>query len=236
MRHNGSEISSQADTSRQATLTSGASLTCAVPTSPDTINAISSPASAGGPSPSDSQAGPTTDLFGQEVAPASRSQLGAKSVALTMNATFGPTGFGSSERESLQSSLENRLRARLDTDGSPEFILKWSRRLIRSGRRICVLRASRRNTPGNASSLWRTPAARDWRDLSHTGKAYAAARTRHQPSTITLAYERGFVSSQIPELLCGLMGYPAPWFRLAVSATPSSRKSRPSSSRRRAKP
>jgi hypothetical protein len=66
----------------------------------------------------------------------------------------------------------------------------------------------------------------DWRDLSHTGRAYAAARSRHQPSTVTLAYERGFVSSQVPQLLCGLMGYPVQWVTCGALETPSSPRSR----------
>jgi hypothetical protein len=147
MQPNGSATSSKPATSRQATLTSAASLTCAEADLNGYTQAISSPVSADGPSPSGLPGGPITDLFGQEVAPASRSPLGAKSVALTTNAIFGPSGFGSSASEALQSSLANRLRAKLDTNGSPEFILSWSRRRIRSGLPICVLRASRRNTP-----------------------------------------------------------------------------------------
>lgn len=192
----------------------------------DSHNATSSPALADGPMRLGSQAGETRDLFGQAVVRVSRFRLRAKSKALATNGTFGPSGFASSESVNLSLCLGSRLRARLDTNGSPGFTLKWSRRGIRSGLRIFVLRAFRRNTLVNGCGLWRTPAARDWRDLSETGRAYAAARQRHQPSTVTLAYERGFVSSQIPELLCGLMGYPDRWVQCGLSAMQSFRKSR----------
>lgn len=129
----------------------------------DSPNVTSSPALVDGHSPCDSQDGRTTDLFGREVAPASHSLLREKSVALKTNAIFGPPGFASFKSADLQRSLENRLRAALDTNGSPEFTLKWKRRLIRSGRWIYALRASRRSTLVSVSGLWRTPAARDWR-------------------------------------------------------------------------
>ena len=73
---------------------------------------------------------------------------------------------------------------------------------------------------------WPTPAARDYRDLSNSGKAYAAARHRHHPSAITDSYLRGFSSSQAPILYSRLMGYPDQWVLCAASAMQSSRKLR----------
>src|SRR5690242_21166272 len=49
----------------------------------------------------------------------------------------------------LQSSLESRLRARLDVHGSPEYVLTWKTWDMPSGPLICALRASARPTSGN---------------------------------------------------------------------------------------
>src|SRR5688500_17024833 len=106
------------NTSRQATLTSDQSLTCAPQTSPDIRNAISSQASADGRSPSDLQAFPTTDLFGQALVHASHLVKPASDKRSKMIVICGQSGFGSSESAGLQSSLENRLRRRLGGAGS----------------------------------------------------------------------------------------------------------------------
>ncbi len=138
---------------------SEASLTCARAISTAIPNATFSQASADGPTPSDSPDGRTIDLFGQAVAPASLSRSQASAKGRRTNATFGPSGFGSLKSEALQSSLENRLRARMDLNGSPEFTLKWKRRLMRSGLRICVLLARARPIAENGITSWPTPTA-----------------------------------------------------------------------------
>src|SRR5688500_9028321 len=108
----------------------------------DSPNDISSPASEDGATPSASLAGLTSESAGPAVALASRSRSGAKSEALATNGIFGPRGFGSLDSDYLTWCLGSKLRATLDVTGSPEFILKWRRWLIRSGLRISVLRAS----------------------------------------------------------------------------------------------
>lgn len=85
-----------------------------------------------------------------------------------MNETSGATTTGSSASVDLQSSLENRLRALLDENGSPEYELTWSRWDMESGPPISRLRASpRRISDSENGGLvvgWATPNARDWKD------------------------------------------------------------------------
>ena len=130
-------------------------------------NAISSPASADGPTPCNSQAGPKTGPSGPVAAPASRSAPQASGRANRTRATCGPSSDASSRAESLQASLANRLRQRLAASGSPEYSLTWKEWVMESGPPICALRASARRTSGNDSGLLPkghpTPAARDHR-------------------------------------------------------------------------
>ena len=161
MPRNGSATSSQSGTSPQATLTNEASLTLSPTISGDTSNAISSPASADGRSPSDLPDGPTTDLFGQEAAPASRSAPPARARRPMTSVTCGLRGFLSSRSGALQSSLESRLKRRLDGAGSTLFSLTWKTKATPAGRPYCQLVASGRPTSGSASGGWLTTRATD---------------------------------------------------------------------------
>jgi hypothetical protein len=95
-----------------------------------------------------------------------------------MTDTSGPSGDDLSPSAALQSSLENRLRARLDGIGSPLYALKWKHWDMRSGPPICALRASVPRTsdsgcgswPTPDQAGWKTPQARDWK--SPQGRAY----------------------------------------------------------------
>jgi hypothetical protein len=81
-----------------------------------------------------------------------------------MKDTFGPLFEGLSPSADLQSSLESRLRARLDVNGSLEYVLIWKHWAIGSGPQICALRALERPTDGSGFIGWLTPSARDWKD------------------------------------------------------------------------
>ena len=120
-------------------------------------SATSSPGSEGGLSPSGSQAGPTTDLFGQEVAPASHSAAPARARQAMTSATCGLRGFLSSPSAALQSSLENRLKRRLDGAGSTLFSLTWKAKATPAGRPYSQLAASAPRTSGNDFGSWPTP-------------------------------------------------------------------------------
>lgn len=57
-------------------------------TLPDTLNAISSPGLASGPTPCDVQAGPIAALFGQALAPANLSARQVKEMGLLTSGLF----------------------------------------------------------------------------------------------------------------------------------------------------
>lgn len=128
-------------------------------TSKDTRNAISLPGSEAGAALSDSRCGPMTDLFGQEVAPASPSAAPGNKAANRMSATYGRIGTGSSESAALQSSLENRLRQRLPLAGGTMWPMIWKRKVTPAHRRYCQLALSGHRTGETDCGLWQTPRA-----------------------------------------------------------------------------
>lgn len=97
----GCGTSSPRGTSPRETLTSAASLRSPLTTSRVTPMLISSPGSADGPSPSSLPDGQMTDLFGQVVAPASRSARREKRKASKTIGTSGLSGSGLSDPAGL---------------------------------------------------------------------------------------------------------------------------------------
>jgi len=69
----------------------------------------------------------------------------------------GLSGSGLSPSEDLQRSLESKLRARLDVNGSLEYALTWKHWDMPSGPPICALRARARRISDNAYTGWPTP-------------------------------------------------------------------------------
>jgi len=236
MPPNGSATSSQPDTSRQATLTSEASLTCGPTNSPDTTSAISSPASADGRSPSDLPDGPTLAPSGPAPVHVSRFRARDNTKAMPTNDTSGPLFTALSQSADLQSSLENRLRARMDVNGSLEFVLTWKPLDMPAGLPICALRARARPKSDNAFSGWPTPRSSDRgprNPETARKKLTADGRSKHhriEDLLTALATTTGYPN---PTFLSWLMGFPESWIESAPSATRSSRKSRQSSSPRR---
>ncbi len=125
----------------------------------DSHDATSSPGSPDGTSRCDRQDGPTIGLFGQEVAPASRSPQQAAEALRATSGTSGLSSSASSASARLQSSLVNRLLVLMDGRGSPEYELTWSSWAMASGPPICALRASARRTSDSGSGGWPTPLA-----------------------------------------------------------------------------
>jgi hypothetical protein len=128
-------------------------------TSEATASAISSPVSAAGASPCAAPDGMTLDLFGQAVAPASRSAPRAKARRPMTSATSGPTGSGLSGLYDRQLSFSNRLKQRLDGVGSTLFTLTWQRKATPLGLPYFQLVASGRPISGSDYGAWPTPAA-----------------------------------------------------------------------------
>lgn len=161
MQRSGSETSSEQDISRPAMLTNEASSTCERTTCDLTSSATSSPASVDGRSPSDLPDGPTTDLFGQALVPVSPSLPPARARQPMTNATCGLRGFLSSPSGTLQSSLESRLRRRLDGVGSTLFSLTWKAKATPAGRPYCQLAASALRISDNDLGSWPTTRSSD---------------------------------------------------------------------------
>jgi len=170
--------------------------------SPDTPNSISSPGSADGLSPSNSQAGHQTDLFAPVPVRASRSARRASNSGLPTAATSGPSFATSSPSANLQSRLASRLRARLAVYGSPEYVLTWKDWDMQSGPPICALRASGRRTSGNGSSGWPTP------DTNQRGGAQDPAKRKAGGHSVTLQDAALLVGWNTPRATDGSNGGP----------------------------
>jgi hypothetical protein len=147
------------------------------PTLPGSTSAISSPESAAGPTPSDLPDGPTTAQSGPAPVPVSRFRARDSKKAMPTNDTSGPLFTNSSPSASLQRSLENRLRARMAGNGSPEYALTWKTHDMPSGPPICALRASGRRTSGKDFSGWPSPQTRDHhaQGANHNPKAHSSS-------------------------------------------------------------
>ena len=117
------------------------------------------------------------DLFGQALAPASRSAPRASSVAATMSATYGLRSSTSSASAALQACLASRLPALLDSRGSITFALTWKEQVTPLRRRICALRARAHSTFGSGSTGWPTPTRQDAASSGSIGYAKSATHT-----------------------------------------------------------
>lgn len=148
---------------------------------PNTLNVISSPASAGGRSLCNSQAGPQLDLFGLDRVLVSHSQPQAKDSAPQTNGTSGPCSPNSSAPASLPFALANRLRQRLAGNGSLEYSLTWKEWAISGQEPICALRASAHRTSGKGCGGWPTPGEDNANNAyGHKGTNYSDLPTAAQ--------------------------------------------------------
>lgn len=125
----------------------------------------SSPELPVGNTPCSSPTGPPSGKSGRVAAPVNHSATRAKEKAPPTSGTCGPTSCDLSPSAALQQSLESRLRANLDVNGSPEYVLTWKHWVMQSGPPICRLQASARRTGDTGFSGWPTVTARDGRSL-----------------------------------------------------------------------
>ena len=97
------------------------------------------------------------DPYGQAHAHVSPSLRPASVKVRPISVTSGPNSDVLSASADLQRSLESRLRARMDVNGSPEYKLTWKHWDISPQVRICALRASGRRTSDKGYGGWPTP-------------------------------------------------------------------------------
>ena len=142
-------------------------------------------ASEDGPTPSSWLAGIQLEMFGQDPALANHSvspRINPHSLMRSKTSdTYGLSGESLSPSAVLQSSLESRLRANLDVNGSLECVLTWKHWDMQSGQQICALRASTRHTEDNDFTGWPTPdtvAIWDGTDFETQRQALLARRER----------------------------------------------------------
>lgn len=101
----------------------------------------------------------TKKKSGQGVVRVSRFRALDNEKDMLTNDISGPLFITSSPSANLQRSLENRLLARMDVNGSPEYDLTWKEQDMPAGLPICALRASRRRIQGKGFTGWPTPKA-----------------------------------------------------------------------------
>lgn len=142
--------------------------------------------------------------FGPEVVPANPSVRRASTVAPPTSGTCGPKCDGSSPSAVLQSSLENRLRARMAAYGSPEYALTWKHWDMPSGPPICALRASGRRTSGNGSTGWPTPDA----SVAQDGETFETWNKRRLETKARVGNGNGFGTPLT--IAAQLAGWPTP--------------------------
>ncbi len=126
-------------------------------------NAISSPESAAGQEPCNLPGGRKKSRSGPDRVRANRSVRQAKDSEIKTPDISGQNSEGLSPSAVLQLCLENRLKVKLDVNGSPEYKLTWKHWDICSQLRICALRASRRRTGDRGFTGWVSPTVVDGR-------------------------------------------------------------------------
>lgn len=125
----------------------------------DLLPATSSPELAGGPTPSDSPGGPTTDPSGPGVARVKVSPRRASGKGLKTSGICGPTSSASSASVTLTRYLVSRLKGRLATVGSTVYRRTWKEKATPSGIAYSAHTASVPTTKGKGCTGWPTPDA-----------------------------------------------------------------------------
>ena len=123
----------------------------------DTHSVTSLQESGDGPTRSDSLDGPMSGPSGPAPVPVSRFRARESGKAMPIDATSGPLFTASSPSASLQWFLGNKLRERMDANGSLEFALIWKEQDMPAGVPILALRVSARRISDKGYSGWPTP-------------------------------------------------------------------------------
>jgi hypothetical protein len=146
----------------------------------------SSPASADGATPSDSQDGRMSVPFGQAPVPVNLSARQAKAVGLLTSGTYGPRGFTSLESANLRKSLASRLQTLCS--GSTLFRQTWKEKATPAGTTYWVHTASVRRTSASGCTSWPTATVNDSRNGANmtANRSSSSIRGRLPHSGVTL--------------------------------------------------
>jgi hypothetical protein len=182
-----------------------------------------SPGSLVGKGRSKLQVGRQMSLFGRVPVLANPSVVPERERGTKTKDISGRNSEDSLTSADLQLSLESRLQANLDVNGSPEYVLTWKKWDMQSGPPICALRASARRTSGKDCTGWPTP------DTESGGHSSRGGERKDEPLMGGLA--RGLIPESFtaetgkpaayrlnPLFSLWLMGYREEWLLCAVSA------------------
>lgn len=124
------------------------------------------------------------DQCGPPPARASRSRAQGKDWESETRAIYGRCFDAWLAGADLQFALANRLRQRLDVNGSPEYVLTWRDWDMPLGPPTCALRASARRTSDSDYSGWPTATVRDAGGQSGKASAKKQAELGHPRSIL----------------------------------------------------
>lgn len=205
-------------------------------TLPDSPNVTFSQGSESGPWRFVLPDGRTVDQHGLAHALASLSARQVKALGLQTSGIYGPPGSTSSTSVALQSSLENRLRKRLN--GSALCRVTWKEWITPWGVCLSRPRAQVVRTSGTVSTLWPTASKTD-----STGRGYHKSGGRVYlalPGALMVSLGMPYQCPQTRRIsgafYCCLMGLPMSWHQSRPMATRLTRGRRKPSSKATAKP
>lgn len=181
--------------------------------------------SADGLSLSKSQDGRNQAPSGALLSPASHGAIAGNVSAMVMSAILLPSSSRLFPSAIHQSSLANRLQAKLPWSGLTGYSMNWKTKVTPAGRQICALVALGRPTSGSVFFGLPTPAASEHRDwsrpeiLKRLDRGGRVARRICSMSSKALL-NQGPVGLN-PCFALKMMGFPPEWSVAMLPETPS---------------